>query len=493
MSEPLVVIVAILGVVFTGRSVLTLIDRICGTLGTPRPQAEIWGISILLGISFTAASGFVWSDCGGPLNTSLAWRQTVIGSLLGIFATVRSLGRKQPAFVEPIAPSSPFLTRFFRFALGLVIAGAFGLSLIPPELEFEERAPRKERVEIDRKAKVLFQTGSIDSPELVPDGGYPVHFREPLMLPLAERHVAALLGRLSDTAPAIWSPLSLAGLALSFAGVLTRRTATAWGWILATGLAVMPILWSSETGILARVADIPTTSFHGVAVLYVWDALQRAPGRDRICGLLIASGMASSCVFTKSEGLSYLIVDVLAWGIATLGSRGVTTSDDKNTGRSTSWGRELFGLAIFVLFTAFLLAPWMIYRHALPTGPVAPRVSQPPEFLRDLFHLIIQDWWKTGLPWGLMLLALLSSPRRSWAVPQRFLLLTLVGTLVIAELVLAPAGLKGYLGGSSQPFLMHLTPLTILFVAAAWGPTGSPVETTASIPGINANSTTRTP
>jgi hypothetical protein len=470
MSEPFVVLIAILGVVFTGRSILTLIDRICGTIETPRPQAEIWGLSILLGVSFTAAAGFVWSDCGGRLNASLAWRQTILGSLLGLVATGMSLRRKQSLPVQANVPSSPFLTRFFRVALGLVLAGAFGLSLFPPDLDGEGQPSGPDRVEIERQAKVLLETGTIDAPELVPEGGYPAHFRRPLLLPLAQRHLAALLGRPSEIATGIWSPLCLAGLALSFAGVLGRRTAVAWGWILATGLAVMPLMWVPEFGVLARMADVPAASFHGVALLMLWDALQTERGRVRASRLLIASGMASSCVFTKSEGLIYLLGHVLAWCLATLGSRGGSSAEGQQMGVFRGWGAELIGISIFVLFTAFLLTPWMVYRHGLPVRPVAAVPARTAELLQELVQLIRLDWWKTGLPWGLLLLAVVSSPRRSWAVPQRFLLLAFAMALTLAALLLAPVGLKEYLGGSSQRLLLHLTPLAMLLIAAAWRP-----------------------
>lgn len=470
MSEPFVVLIAILGVVLAGRSILTLIDRICGTIETPRAQSEIWGLSILLGVSFTAAAGFVWSDFGGQLTASFAWKQTILATVLGLVATGMSLRRKLNLPVDTSIPSSPFLTRFFRVALGLVLAGAFGLSLFPPDLEGEGLTSSPDRVEIERQAQVLLETGTIDAPELVPEGGYPAHFRRPLLLPLAQRHLAGLLGRPSEIATGIWSPLCLAGLALSFAGVLGRRTAGAWGWMLATGLAVMPLMWVPEFGVLARMADVPAASFHGVALLMLWDALQTERGRVRASRLLIAAGMASSCVFTKSEGLIYLLGHVLAWSVATLGSRGESGAAGEKPGFAQGWGREQIGIAIFVLFAAFLLTPWMLYRHGLPTRPVTAVPARTAELIQDLLQLIRLDWWKAGLPWGLLLLAVVSSPRRSWEVSQRFLLLAFAIALALAALLLAPVGLKEHLGGSSRPLLLHLTPLAMLLIAAAWRP-----------------------
>lgn len=478
MSELLIVILVIVSIGLTGRSLLALIDRICGTLDSPRLPSEVWGISILMGVSFTAAAGFVWSDLGGQLNRSLALRQAIIGAILGIVATVQSFRRRSIGAIESPASSSPFLTRMFRVVFGLVIIGAFilpALSIKLTDQALSDPAHHKQHEEIQRKAQILFQTGTIDAPALVPESGYPYHFREPLLLPLAERHVDTLWERPSDLADWIWSPLCLAGLGLSFAGVLTRRASTAWGWILATGLTVMPILWS-ERGLLARSGDLPLACFHGVAVLYLWDALQDSPGRLRVRGLLLASGMASSAVFTKSEGLAYLVVEMVAW-MFTLpgGTRSPEPAKDPSE-TPRSWKQDLLGIAIFALFAAFLLTPWMLYRQALPVDPqsirwVRPQIG-PPEFLRELFSPVIRDWWKTGLPWWLMGLALVSSPRRSLLRPQRFLILTLLGALGAAEFVLAPAGLSRTLDGSSQTFLLQLTPIAVLLMAAVWTPSG---------------------
>lgn len=493
MSEMFIVILAILGVVLTGRSLLALIDRVCGTLELPRFPSEIWGISILLGVSFTAAAGFVWSDIGRPLNTSFAWKQLILGSILGLFATIQSFRRLQVTPVTSPGSSSPFLLRTFRLVLGTVIAAAFVVSIRSPQLlDALAQGPHKDRLEIERRANLLLASGSIDAPGLAPAGGYPYHFRDPLLLPLAERHVHALHGQASELAGAIWSPLCLAGLALSFAGVLSRRTGMAWGWIMATGLSVMPILWSPDLGIPARAADLPIASFHGVALLYLWDALQEVPGRIRVRALLLASGMASSAVFTKPEGLTYLAIDIVAWSVATLGSVRFGTSPGENLGRNPSWRRDLQGIAIFVVFAAALLTPWMIYRHAMPVnrssvpselvlpGKFMDRFSRPPAFLCDLMDQIVQDWWKGGLPFGLMLLALVSSPRRHWAIPPRFLLLSLLGFLTAAELFLAPAGFLPHLGGTSRPLLLQLTPLVLLCVAAGWKPTSD--EVSSSVP-----------
>ena len=72
------------------------------------------------------------------------------------------------------------------------------------------------------------------------------------------------------------------------------------------------------------------------------------------------------------------------------------------------------------------------------------------------------------------LLALLTAPRRSFAGPQLFLLLNLLGALAafVVAGMLAPAELEEHLGGSSARYLMQLVPVAVLFVAATWGRAG---------------------
>jgi len=360
--------------------------------------------------------------------------------------------------------------------LSLVVGGAFVFTVLNPQPSGRERAS------IESKAEILYETQTIDAPALVTPPAIQSTARDPLMLPLFERHVYALLGSVSHRWARIWSPLAYAGLLLSFAGILGRRTSAARGWMTATALSLTPVMLSRESGVISALSEIPTTCFHGAAVLCLWDAWQAPPGRERIRGMLLASGMASSACFVQNEGVTLLVIDCLTWCLAALGG-GVRLSGDRPDEDLRPRGpRHLFAIILFALFAAILLTPWMRYRAALPStrawlGPAVLEHIETPipstnltQQISDLLRRLIQEWWSWPFAGWLLLFAVLGRPRRSWAEPQRFLLLSLLSsaTVLILMWAMAPEGLKELMGPVSHRSFIPLIPVAILFVASVW-------------------------
>ena len=478
MTGLVAAVIAVVGSTLGGRSLLALFDRVCGTREIQRPSAEIWGASILLGAGFTSALAFVWSDIGQPLTAQFSWGQVGLSGVLGMLVIVNARRQLSKAHDEDSRPALAPLARACQVVLGFVIAAAFLQTFLTPQKFWDERAI------FAIKAKVLYEAGTIDAPELLHPDFVQYHPRYPLMLPLLERHVYALAGRANDRWAKVWFPLMYAGLVLSYAGVLARRTSPDWGWLMATVLGLVPVLLPDEYGFLSAQADAPMACFQGVAVLYFWDALHEHRGAIQRRSLLLASSLAAGACFVKDEGLAYLLVNFLAWASALLlggGRLGFEALDEKLPRRL---GHQLAAMTTFGLFAAILLIPWMRHRATLPTttemhylermeaGRLLERLSTLQWSLPHLVRRMFVEWRIWGLPWWLLLLAALTAPRRSWAGPQRFLLLILLGALAafVVAGMLAPAELEEHLGGSSHRYLMQLVPVAVLFVAAVWSP-----------------------
>ncbi len=364
--------------------------------------------------------------------------------------------------------------------LGLMIAASFVQALLTPQRFWDERAI------FAIKGRVLFETGSINAPELLHPDFAQYHPRYPLLIPLLERHVYALSGSADDRWSKVWFPGMYAGLVLSFAGVLSRRFSPDEGWLMATVLAAVPVLMPDEYGFLSAQADAPMACFHGVAVLLLWDGFLESPGGSRRRGLFLAAAIVSSGVFIKDEGLAYLLVHLLSWGVSLFLGGNSLGSGCAGEGRLRSLGRNLVMMFGFALTTAVLLTPWLLHRRTLPSttemhyferldaGRLIERVSTLRWSIPHLGHRMFGEWQTWGLPWWMLLLAIVTAPRRIFAGPQLFLLLNLLGALAafVVAGMLAPAELEEHLGGSSHRYLMQLVPVAILYVAGAWGRSG---------------------
>lgn len=354
MDEFLIALLAAVGATLTGRSLLFLFDRVFGTRETRRPAAEVWGTSILLGVSFTAASGFVWCDMGQELGPHFSWRQAIIGSLLGILAEFRSRRLVANSPPLPVVPSPSVILWTYRVTACAVIFGMVMLTL-------RDTSPADGiRKTIEDKARILFEARTTYAPELVhPEVARPSS-RDPLLIPLFERHVYALLGRECQPWAQIWAPLTYAGMLLTFTGIAGRRVppTKAWGSVLAVSLFVL--FDSSTYSFNFAAPTLAAVCFHTAAVLYLWDAWQTSCERERVRGILLASGMASSVCFIRNDGVALLLLDAIAcWVTAVFFHL-------RANPQSVSSSRQLMGVIYFCLFAAFLLTPWMRYRSELP-------------------------------------------------------------------------------------------------------------------------------
>lgn len=433
-------------------------------------RAELIGLGIVLGIAGTSYAQFLWGLAGGPLtrSTSIGWG--VLGSLAGIAAWGLSRAPR------PAPLGNDDQSAWVRFAATIVVllfVSLLGQTLLTPQRLWDERAI------FGLKSIVLFEDAQLQSPDLLHPDFVQYHPRYPMLIPLAEQHIYALLGSADDRWAKLLFPLMSLGMVLTFAGVLQRqlRAATAWLWTLV--LATVPILAFNDYGFLSAQADAPVACYHGISLLYLWSWL-RTRRKEKTSDprpLILAGAAASMTLFTKDEGIALAIIDggllcllviVMNWG----------PENQKLAALKTALGWT----GLFAVTTLLIAAPWFLYRGRLPTTTemnYSGRVNMVtlmaglgtlswsvPHMLGAMFLQVTT----MGLQWWGLLIAGATQPRRALRPEQLLLLGDVLGALAALLVVgmIAPTPVEEHIGGSSHRFLMQLSPVAVLFIAGQW-------------------------
>lgn len=453
MTLLLLALVAVAGCVGLGVFLTFMLTKNC------RP-AEFWGLNMVLGVAGTSWLSFVWSLAGGKLNAFFSWSLLLAGLVLGCVSLYR---KKQLSTSELRMETATGLARVSQWVAGLLILSAFIQTVMTPQRFWDERAI------FAIKAKVLWSEQSISAPDLKDPKFVQYHAQYPLLLPLAERQIYGIMGVVNDRWSKLIFPLLYAGMVLAYAGVMSRRLGSGWGWLSAVIVASIPVLMPYEYGFLSGQADAPVACFHGLAALYLWDAIQSLDNAEQRRSLIIAGLCAAAVAFTKDEGVAFFLIDALSLLLASLLSRFRIPV------------RELFWLAIAC---APFIAIWFWHRKSLPDTTemryfdrfsLALLLDRIPTLNWSIPHLIDRmflQWRIWGMQWWLAVIAVVTAPRRAIETAQLFLVLNLTGAicaLLVAGMV-APAELEEHIGGSSHRYLMQLAPIAILLTMSQWRP-----------------------
>jgi hypothetical protein len=460
------------------------------------PLVERTGLAFVLGIGATAWILFLWSEVGGLLNrqTSLAlaamgWAcglPTIIADWLQQRTSQNSIREARAA-----ADQESAFCRLCQIALGALFFSALVQTLLTPQRFWDERAI------FAIKAAVLFEDRTIHSRDLAEPLFAQGHPRYPLLIPLAEQHLDALVGRVDDRLSKIVFPMLYFGLVLTAAGALSRRLTRSAAWLTAVLMATIPALMPDDYGFLCGQADAPVGCFHGITLLYLWDAIEQCLAgrlyRRRWIGTIAVAGIFGGLTaFTKDEGIAFLMVDsgilsaILI--VSALRSAAIARRQSNAIGAppdGPTMQQMLLVVTIFLGTAILLLAPWFLHRRGLPLkgemnyfgrmslSLLIERLSTLAWTIPHLAQRMFGEWSEWGLQWWLMVAALIAAPRRACRRPsQLLLLLDVLGTLsaLVVAGMLAPVRLEEHIGGSSHRFLMQIAPIAVLFMAGQVAP-----------------------
>ncbi|MDB5342124.1 MAG: hypothetical protein JWP89_501 [Schlesneria sp.] len=469
----------------------SLLSRPARGIGFMVARAELIGLSWTLGIAATSYLQFVWSFVGGHLGRVCSLTLAVGGLLLGLLAmrrAQRSLTAtpSQEDHPEPIlrrakgddhSTDDAFLARVCSLIVIGLVAIAFVQTLLSPQKFWDERAY------YGLKAIVLFQDRSIDSADLTHADFVQGHPRYPLLIPLAEQHVYALLGHVDDRLSKIIFPLMFTGLVFTFAGVLMRHLPRGTAWLGAVLVATTPVLMPDDYGFLTGQADAPVACFEGVALLYLWDWLTSARNgmaSTSRSSVILAAVFGAMVAFTKDEGISHGLIRTSAFSCAALFGmifHRRTQKTEGDAGKRLSMRALIMAATALVVVPVLILTPWFRHRRQLPmTGEMNyfGRLSISslwhglPTLKWAIPHLIERMFGEAtmwGLQWWFVAVTLVLFPIRALRPAQLFLLMTLavdIAALLLAGMI-APITLEEHIGGSSHRFLMQLAPGAVLF------------------------------
>lgn len=430
----------------------------------PPTLVELSGLGFAWGVGVTAWLLFIWSFCGLPLGIVSSGLISVAGYLLGgpsLWLRWREAVIQSSTSAQTADRNDTALSRTCQMLVVSLFVAAILQTLQTPQKLWDERAI------FALKAKVLFEEHSICSPVLLDPNFVQYHPRYPLLLPLAEENIYALLGHVDDRLSKLIFPLLYCGLVLSTAGVLSRTMSEGRAWLGAALMATVPVMMPYEYGFLCGQADAPVACFHGLSILYLWDGLQRLRHGCACSSPFFVAGICGGLTaFTKEEGIAFLLIQIAILGLFT-----VTALRDTSNLR-----RLFFASTIYVLAAVMIILPWMIHRRSLPTTTemnyfermtaslFLSRLETLNWSVPHVFHRMFWEWREWGLQWWLMLAAFVCCLRRSLQRPQLLCLLDVIGAVIslLVAGMLAPAQLEEHIGGSSHRFLMQISPVAVL-------------------------------
>lgn len=438
-------------------------EDLTGAMPPQLSRAELLGSGLAIGIGLTAWLQLVWGLCGGPLTRGLSLSLAGLGVLAGLLAFWR-----WPRTRSGAAPPSP-LVRTCQIVIGLLFVNLLAQALLTPQRLWDERAI------FAIKGQRLYLDGTLHSPALLHPDFVQGHPRYPLLLPLAEQHVYQLLDRFDDRWSKAIFPLLFLGLALTYAGRLSQTFSREWGWLMAVLLASLPSLSFWEYGFQSGQADAPLACFHGISVLYLWSRLREplSPAADAGVLTILAGLSAGLGLFTKDEGIAFLMVDALSLFLVLLWPIRLRP-------HWSGWARFLAGYGLSAMVIA---APWLWHRRMLPEtdemsyfsrlggDSLRAGMATLPWILPHLAQRMFHEALTWGIHWWGVLLALVSAPLKALTAAQLFLLLDIIGALCALVLagMIAPVTVEEHIGGSSHRFLLQIAPPAVLFVAGQWG------------------------
>ncbi len=474
-------------------------------------HAELIGLGIVLGIAATSYLQFLWSAAGGSFSRQLSLALSGLGLITGMAAWKRLHGNDHRngneqsldadessatrASAESVeTPGQGALIRCCVAVIGLLYVVSLVETLLTPQRLYDERSI------YGVKAKVLYHDRSIASRDLAEADFVQCHSRYPLLVPLAEQNIYALLGNTEDRWSKIVFPSLYLGMVLTFAGVLSRRIHPNHAWLFAAMLASTPALVPNEYAFLSGQADAPVACYHAIALLYLWDWFGAAGFGRRMDSqsarrLVLAAVAAAMAMFTKDEGIAFFLVDAVALGILAVVGAGRVQRPEGQQGLKGLFHRtELLrricnavpALLIFGLVPVVLLVPWMRHRSRLPMTSemnyferltLAALVDDAGDLVYAVGHFLDHMFAQAiggGLQWWVMLFLFACFPKRAFQPRQLLVLLDVVGTLaaiIIAGLI-APFPIEVHLDGARH--LILIVPSALLFAAGQWG--GSPTE-----------------
>jgi hypothetical protein len=454
--------------------------------GIAMARAELIGLGIVLGIAANSYLLFLWSYAGGPLNRTVSLTLAFGEILAGIGTSFAfRVGSAETQAIPSLHPSHPghpghgkSLARCCAWLILALFVAAVIQSLLTPQRLWDERAY------YGMKAMVLFQDQSIRSADLANVDFVQGHPRYPLLIPLAEHHLYALLGHVDDRLAKVLFPLMYLGLVMTFAGVLMRHVSLGRAWLGALLLATVPALMPDDYGFLCGQADAPVGCYEGVALFYLWDLLacSRANAPRSYSGLILAGIAGSMVAFTKDEGIAHglvrqtaLTVVVAACVIGDRRRAQIAGSGQQVPGWSMTTGAT--SVVLVAAIQAVILLPWFLHRRHLPlTGEmnyfgrlsVQSVLNGLPTLAWSIPHMLARMFGEAriwGLQWWFALAMGLLFPKRALQSPQMFLVLVLAGDIAALLLagMIAPVMLEEHIGGSSHRYLMQLIPAVVLF------------------------------
>lgn len=300
--------------------------------------AEKCALSFILGIGAITVQMFIYSILRIRFSIASLLLPHVFITILNHFAYIRTAPTGETPL--PAAMGSTF-DKALICGIGFQVLHAFFKALIKPMDSFDSIG------NFAFKSKMFFMQGHIPYELFLNRSIDIAHPDYPLLIPLSEAWVYMFLGNWNDLLVKAMFPLFFVSLLIILYFTLKRVAGKRLALISAFFLATIPHFLNYAT---IGYADFALTMFYASSFFYIflWISFKRD---NRY--LLLATFLAFFAVWSKHEGVFFLLINLAILGLFTL----------MNIKKISA--REFGGIMIFAVVTVSLTAAWFVYFHSV--------------------------------------------------------------------------------------------------------------------------------
>jgi hypothetical protein len=309
-------------------------------------------LSLLGAIPLAFVSGLGLLGCLASLIIFLKWR--ISGWSLSLPLLPLFIYGLTKVKIESINLSKPKRLKIIEWIFILLIifgAGSSFLLSVDFPLHFWDS-----RAIWGLKAKMLYQDGTVYSPNFMDEDRMQPHFRYPLLYPIAQAFIYYVLGGIDDWAVMVliglFFPLIVSFLVDLIRAVTGKRENALMGGAILSLLPVyyMPV-YDMMDGAHSGYADTPLALFYLVSfgMLFLW----KKNNDNRL--FLLGAVLSSLLPLVKNEGTVLWLLNLILAGWP------VRFNFDMR-----EWLKAVKNIAVFIVIAAVLIAPWLIIRSHIP-------------------------------------------------------------------------------------------------------------------------------
>lgn len=333
-------------------------------------------------------------------------------------------------------------------------------ALIQPMIHYDDRAFWA------LKAKILYHEGTINSMDFFDP--YRIHPNQnyPLLIPLIESWIYAVLGHIDDRLVKIIFPLFFGSLLLilySSQRQFSFRTHSLMFTALYASIPyivvrILPVP-DGATGASSGYADVPLSFFYFISTIYLYGWMTNTKNND---SLIISSIFSIFLIFTKQEGIFLFTSNLLILILFIF-------FDVENKLKPRT-----IALLTYSLLPLIILLPWFMFQQNLPNNlqfqfsfeTITQNFRRAPVILLQFSKMFLNLMYWNVL-WILAGVTTIFTIKHTFRIPlvYLFLMLTLHLFAYVFMYIFTPLDFESHMSVSLNRMLIHIAPAIVFLIS----------------------------